>query len=62
VVKPSSTSCSPTTPNETPAAAPDTPRSVVYADGYALAYFAQRIGGDDFTVIFPVPTGEEPEK
>jgi len=56
------TSCGPTTPSETPAAAPDTPRPVVYTGSYALAYFAQRIGGDDFTVIFPVPAGEEPEE
>jgi zinc transport system substrate-binding protein len=32
----------------------------VYAVNYPLAYFAERIGGDDVVVRFPVPGGEDP--
>ena len=33
---------------------------VVYAVNYPLAYFAERIGGSDVEVRFPVPAGEDP--
>ncbi|UCH49566.1 MAG: zinc ABC transporter substrate-binding protein [Betaproteobacteria bacterium] len=33
---------------------------VVFAVNYPLAYFAQRIGGDDVQVQFPVPAGVDP--
>ena len=32
----------------------------VYAVNYPLAYFAERIGGDDVVVHFPVPAGDDP--
>jgi zinc transport system substrate-binding protein len=33
----------------------------VSAVNYPLAYFAERIGGDEVDVRFPVPTGEDPD-
>jgi zinc transport system substrate-binding protein len=33
---------------------------VVYAVNYPLAWFAERIGGDEVDVRFPVPAGEDP--
>jgi zinc transport system substrate-binding protein len=35
-------------------------RLEVLVDSYALAYFAQRIGGDRVTVSFPAPSGVDP--
>lgn len=35
---------------------------MVFAGSYALAYFAERIGGNDFEVIFAVPPEEDPEQ
>ena len=32
----------------------------VYVVNYPLAYFAQRIGGDDVEVVLPAPAGEDP--
>jgi len=32
----------------------------VYVVNYPLAYFAERIGGDDVAVTFPAPPGEDP--
>ena len=32
----------------------------VYAVNYPLAYFAERLGGDDVEVVLPVPAGEDP--
>jgi zinc transport system substrate-binding protein len=40
----------------------DTPRPVVFAGSYALASFAERIGRDDFEVVFPVPPDQDPEQ
>jgi len=36
----------------------ETPR--VYTVNYPLAFFAERIGGEAFEIIFPVPLGEDP--
>jgi len=33
---------------------------VIYTVNYPLAYFAERIGGDDVEVVFPVPDGIDP--
>ncbi len=33
---------------------------LVYAVNYPLAYYAERIGGDEVRVEFPVPAGEDP--
>jgi zinc transport system substrate-binding protein len=41
-----------------PAQAQDRP--TVVAVNYALAYFAERLGGDDIEVTFPVPDGVDP--
>jgi len=32
----------------------------VYTVNYPLAYFAERIGGDEVEVVFPAPAGEDP--
>lgn len=41
-----------------PASAQDRPR--VVAVNYALGYFAERLGGGDVDVVFPVPVGVDP--
>ena len=41
-----------------PAPAQERPR--VVAVNYALSYFAERLGGDEVEVIFPVPPGTDP--
>jgi zinc transport system substrate-binding protein len=49
--------------NETASRDPEVAASgpiVVYAVNYPLAYFAERIGGSDVDVSFPVPADEDP--
>lgn len=41
-----------------PAAAQDKP--VIAAVNYPLAYFAERLGGGDIDVVYPVPEGRDP--
>jgi len=59
------TACGPETPSsgETATAVDaEMSRPVVFTGSYALAYFAERIGGSDLEVIFAVPPEEDPEQ
>lgn len=57
--------CQPPAAMEEPAAdepvGPEIPPKVVYAGSYPLAFFAERLGGDAFEVVFPVPDDADPE-
>jgi zinc transport system substrate-binding protein len=48
-------------PETTEPVADETPnRLVVFTVNYPLAYFAERIGGDEVEVVFPAPPNEDP--
>jgi len=52
--------CSKGSEGEAPAGSGSTSMPVVYSVNYPLFYFAKRIGGAAFEVVFPTPTGVDP--